>query len=61
MNKYVIYNVTEEELNILEREGFEFIAETPYLGCSTYVILLECDKQYFNMVLNAIRRRPCGC
>ena len=56
MRKYVIYDVTEDELSILEREGFEFIEELPYLGCKTLTVMFECDEQYFNMVLNAIRR-----
>ena len=56
MKKYVIYDVTKEELEILEREGFEFIEELPYLGCNTWTVVFECDKQYFNMALNAIRR-----
>ena len=56
MGKYVIYDVTEDELGILEREGFEFIEELPYLGSKTWNVMFECDKQYFNMALNAIRR-----
>lgn len=56
MGKYVIYGVTKYELDILEREGFEFIEELPYLGCKTWNVYFECDKQYFNMALHAIRR-----
>lgn len=56
MSKYAIYNVTEDELDILEQEGFEFIQELPYLDSKTWDVYFECDKQYFNMALNAIRR-----
>ena len=56
MNKYVIYDVTKEELKILEQEGFEFIEELPYLGSKTWNVMFECDKQYFDMALHAIRR-----
>jgi hypothetical protein len=56
MKKYIIYDVTPDELDILEREGFEFISEIPYLGSKNYTVLLECDKEYFLMALNAIRR-----
>lgn len=56
MKKYAIYDVAEDELNILEREGFEFISELPYLGSKTWNVYFECDKQYFDMALNAIRR-----
>lgn len=56
MKKYVIYDVTKEELKILEQEGFEFIEELPYLGGKTWNVMFECDKQYFDMALHAIRR-----
>ena len=56
MKKYAIYDVTNDELNILKQEGFEFIEELPYLGSNTWTVMFECDKQYFDMALNAIRR-----
>lgn len=56
MKKYVIYDVTNEELNILRQEGFEFFEELPYLGSKTWIVMFECDKLYFDMALNAIRR-----
>lgn len=56
MKKYVIYDVTNDELEILEREGFEFIEELPYFGSKTWNVMFECDKQYFDMALHAIRR-----
>lgn len=56
MRKYVVYDVTEDELNTLEQEGFEFVEELPYLGSKTWNVCFECDKQYFNMALNAICR-----
>lgn len=54
--KYIIYDVTPDELDILKREGFEFISEIPYLGSKNYTVSFECDKEYFLMALNAIRR-----
>lgn len=54
--KYVIYDVTPDELDILKREGFEFISVTPYLCNKNYTISFECDETYFSMALNAIRR-----
>lgn len=57
LKKYVIYDVTDDELNILNREGFEFIEELPYLGSNTWNVIFECDKLYFDMALNAIRRQ----
>ena len=56
MKKYVIYDVTNDELSILKREGFKFIEELPYLGSKTWIVTFDCDKQYFDMALNAIRR-----
>lgn len=56
MQKYVIYDVTKEELEILEREGFEFFEELPYLGSKNWNVYFKCDKQYFDMALHAIRR-----
>lgn len=56
MKKYVIYDVTDEELDTLRREGFEFIEELPYFGSKTWIVMFECDKLYFDMALNAIRR-----
>lgn len=56
MKNYIIYDVTKEELKILEQEGFEFIEELPYLGSKTWNVMFECDKQYFNMALHAIRK-----
>ena len=53
---YTIYGVTNEELKILEQEGFEFIEELPYLDSKTWNVIFECDRQYLNMVLHAIRR-----
>ena len=57
MGKYVIYDVTDDELNILKQEGFEFIEELPYLGSTTWVVMFECNKQYLNMALSAIGRK----
>ena len=54
--KYVIYDVTNDELDILEREGFEFVEELPYLGSKNWNVVFECDKSYFDMALQAIRR-----
>ena len=56
VKKYVLYDVTNDELNILEQEGFKFISELPYLGSKNWTIMFECDKQYFNLALNAIHR-----
>lgn len=56
MGRYIIYDVSQDELNILERERFEFISELPYLGSKSYNLIFECDKQYLDMALNAIRR-----
>lgn len=55
MVKYIIY-VTEDEFNILQQEGFEFVEELPYFGSKTWVVMFECDKQYLNMALKAIGR-----
>ena len=56
VKKYVIYDVTSDELKILEREGFEFVEELPYFGSKNWTVMFECDKQYFDMALYAIRR-----
>lgn len=56
VKKYVIYDVTSDELEILEREGFEFVEELPYFGSKNWIVMSECDKQYLDMALHAIRR-----
>lgn len=56
MKNYVIYNVTDDELKILEREGFEFVEELSYPGATTWTVSFEWDKQYLDMALNAIGR-----
>lgn len=56
MKNYVIYNVTDDELKILEREGFEFVEELSYPGATTWTVSFECDKQYLDMALNVIGR-----
>lgn len=54
--KYIIYDVTKDELEILKREGFEFVKDPPYFGSKTWNVMFECDKPYFDMALHAIRR-----
>lgn len=56
IKKYIIYDVTNDELEILNREGFEFVKDPPYLGSETWNVMFECDKPYFDMALHAIRR-----
>lgn len=50
--KYIIPNATKEEIEILEREGFEWHMDNIFDGD----IIIEGDKLYFKMALYAIRR-----
>lgn len=50
--KYIIPNVTKEEIKILEREGFKWYMD----NISGGDIVIEGDKLYFKMALYAIRR-----
>lgn len=51
--EHIITNVTKEEIDILEREGFEWYPD----DMETNDIVIEGDEAYFNMALHAIRRR----
>lgn len=50
--EYIIENVTDEEINILEREGFEWHPDN--MGNKDVVI--EGDRAYYEMALHTIRR-----
>lgn len=50
--KYIIPNVTKEEIEILEREGFEWHMDSIF----GEDIAIEGDELYFKMALYAIRR-----
>lgn len=50
--KYIIPNVTKEEIEILEREGFEWHTDSIF----GEDIVIEGDELYFKMALYAIRR-----
>lgn len=49
---FVIENVTNEELQILEREGFEWYLE----DMNSRDIVVEGDALYYGMALHALRR-----
>ena len=50
--EHIIVNATKEEIEILEREGFEWYPDS----MDTNDIVIEGDREYFNMALHAIRR-----
>ncbi len=50
--EYIIENVTDEEIDILIREGFEWCPYDP----AGRDIIIEGDENYCKMVLHAIRR-----
>lgn len=50
--KYIIPNATKEEIEILEREGFEWHVDNIFGGD----IVIEGDKLYFKMALYANRK-----
>lgn len=50
--KHIITNATKEEIDILEREGFEWYPD----DTETNDIVIEGDETYFIMALHAIRR-----
>ena len=52
MAEYIIKNVTDEEIEILDREGFEWYPD----DMESRDIVIEGDENYLNMALHAIRR-----
>lgn len=52
MAERIIENVTDEEITILDREGFEWYPD----GMDSRNIVIEGDENYCNMAMHAIRR-----
>lgn len=50
--EFIIENVTDEEMRILEREGFEWYPE----DMNSRDIVVEGDALYYGMALHALRR-----
>ena len=50
--KFIIENVTDEEMQVLEREGFEWYPE----DMNSRDIVVEGDALYYGMALHALRR-----
>ena len=50
--EFIIENITDEELQILVREGFEWY---PY-DINSNDVVIEGDNLYYRMVLHALRR-----
>jgi len=50
--EYILENVTVEEREILEREGFAWYPDS----VDTMDIVIDGDKEYCDMALHAIRR-----
>lgn len=50
--KFIVENVTDEEIQILEREGFEWYPE----DMNSRDIVVEGDALYCGMALHALRR-----
>ena len=50
--EYIIENITNEEMNILEREGFNWYPDS----MDNRNVVIEGDKAYYEMALHAIRR-----
>ena len=50
--EFIIKNITEEEMRILEREGFEWYPD----DINSNDVVIEGDDSYYRMALHALRR-----
>lgn len=50
--RFIVENVTDEEIQILEREGFEWYLD----DINSNDVVIEGDALYYRMALHALRR-----